>query len=136
MVVPSLAKARVVSFAKRVVLNTAARPVVHRIAKSLTAATAHHDLLALAALFGYRRDSAMSAQGVIIPLGDGVGSLREEIGRDQIPESWYREQQTDIAVCLAVGVLPTRRCHVIQQRLDSVADFLPLQVEQPQLWQQ
>ena len=65
----------------------------------VTAATAHHDLLALAALFGYRRDSAMSAQGVIIPLGDGVGSLREEIGRDQIPESWYREQQTDIAVC-------------------------------------
>jgi hypothetical protein len=109
--------------------------VVHRIAKSLTAATAHHDLLALAALFGYRRDCYERA-GVIIPLGDGIGSLREEIGRDQIPESWYREQQADIAVCMAVGILPTRRCHVIQQRLDSVADFLPLQVEQPQLWQQ
>ena len=72
MFVPSLAKASIVKLAERIVLNATARPMIHCIAKPLAAATPHDDLLALAALPGHRRDPAVSAQSIVIPLGERI----------------------------------------------------------------
>jgi hypothetical protein len=74
--------------AERVVLNAAARQVVHRISKPLAAAAPHHDLLTLAALFRYGRNSAMSAESIVIPLRQGVRSFSKEIRGYEAPESW------------------------------------------------
>jgi len=69
---------------------------------------------------------ALVLQSLGFPVSAWVRSAKPAA---EVPIFYGRDQlaaflgQTDIAVCLAVGVLPTRRCHVIQQRLDSVADF-------------
>ena len=101
MVVPGLRQAGIVEFAKRVVLNGTARPVVHRISKLLAAASSHHDLFGLPLAWS-PVDAAMRAQSVVVALGDWIGSLRQEIRRDEEAEPWKREQDPGIPMRLAV----------------------------------
>ena len=54
--------------AVRVVQNTAAGQMVNGTAKPLAATAPHDYLLALTALFRYRGDAAVSAEGCVISL--------------------------------------------------------------------
>lgn len=128
MFVPGRAETSIVEPAERIMLNAASRPVIHSIAEALAAATPHDNLLALAALPGHRRDPAVSAQGIVVPLGDRICALTEEIRGYETPEPRYGEQQTHVAVFPRSGALMPQGRHSIQQCFDSVPDFLALAI--------
>src|SRR6516225_7016110 len=136
MLVADPAQLGIVTLAVRIVQNATTSQVVHGIAEPLTAATPHDHLVAFAALPGYRRSPAVSAEGVVVPLRQRIRAFGEELGSNQISQSWDGEQYAHVAMLTAVGMLATEQGHVIQQCLDSVADFVALAVEQAQLRQQ
>ena len=92
MFVANPAQLGIVTLAVRIVQDATAGQVVHGIAKPLTAATPHDYLLALAALPGHRRSPAVSAQGVLVALGQRIRTFGEEVGSNQVSQSWDGEQ--------------------------------------------
>lgn len=69
MFVSNRAKAGVMALAVSIVQNAPARQMIDGISEPLAAATPHYYLLALVALFGYRRDSTVSTEGGVVSLG-------------------------------------------------------------------
>jgi hypothetical protein len=88
MFVADPAQLGIVTLAVRIVQNATAGQVVHGTAKPLTATTPHDYLLAFAAL----PSPAVSAQGVVVPLGQRIRTFGEEIGSNQVSQSWDGEQ--------------------------------------------
>ena len=92
MFVTDAAQLGIVTLAVRIVQNAAAGQMVDGIAKPLAATTPHEYLLAFAALPGHWRSPAVSAEGIVVPLGDRIRALGEEIRGNEASQSRNREQ--------------------------------------------
>ena len=81
-----------VRLAVRIVQNAAAGQMVDGIAKPLAATTPHEYRLAFAALPGHGRSPAGSAEGIVVPWGDRIRALGEEMRGKEASPSRNREE--------------------------------------------
>ena len=81
-----------VRLAVRIVQNAAAGQMVDGIAKPLAATTPHEYLPAFATLPGHWRSPAVCAEGIVVPLGDRIRALGEEMRGKEASPSRNREE--------------------------------------------
>src|SRR5262252_2915447 len=101
----STAAARSAPAAELVVLDGDARPMIDRAAQPHVAGLAHDDDAALATALGHRGDAGQGAQGVIISPAQRLGSLGEQRGEDDPPDTRQGSQDRHVAL---LGRLPRR----------------------------
>src|SRR5215469_15559543 len=126
----------VVGCARRVACRRDPRPVIERVTQTDIAGVAHQDHPVLAALFGDRRDSGVSAQGVIVSLDKGPRGLSEHRGGYDSSHSWQGPEDLDVAVLALFRALVLGGLELVEQGLQTLAAALTLAVDQTQAWQQ
>ena len=105
---PPAAQGGVFGFARWIMLNGDARPMVHGVGKPVTAGLPSDDNAALAGLLGDRRDSGQIAQrGVVAPF-EAIPSLCEQRGEDNPSNS--RQGCEDFHVMLLLLPRPGLLC--------------------------
>ena len=65
-----------------ITLRGDSRHVIQGMAQARVTTAPHHDLSALATLLGDRGDSALRAQHLLIPFGQGLGGFGKQPGGD------------------------------------------------------
>jgi hypothetical protein len=110
--------------------------VIERVTQTTIAGVAHQDHPVLAALFGDRRDSCVSAQGVVVSLRKGPRGLSEHRGGYDSSHSWQGPEDLDVAVLALLRALVRRGLELVEQGLQTLAAALTLAVDQTQAWQQ
>src|SRR5258708_17190656 len=98
----AFAQLGVASAAQPVVLNGGPRPVIDSSPQTHVTGLAHNHDAALAAPLGHRRDTAQTAERVIISLTQGLPGLGEQRGEDDPSDSRQGPQDRHVALLLAL----------------------------------